>query len=179
MHHADHHKPPGSSPDDTPAIAALRAYKHSMLLHRRLFMAAFAAEGIPHAQAGCLRMIVAHDGLSQADLAGMLQVSRPTVTSMLQKMEAAGTIERRDDERDSRITRVYATAEGRRIAKRLVAIHEDLAGCSFGRFSDADLAELGRLLTLLSQYQAEALETGDWPALAHPHHGHHEIEETR
>lgn len=179
MHHAHHDRPPGSSPDDTPAIATLRAYKHSMLLHRRLFMSAFAADGIPHAQAGCLRMIVAHDGLSQADLAEMLHVSRPTVTSMLQKMEAGGTIERRDDEHDSRITRVYATAEGRRIAKKLVAIHEDLAARSFGRFSDAELGEFGRLLTLLSQYQAEALEASDWPALAYPHHGHPEIEETR
>ena len=43
----------------------------------------------------------------------MLHLSRPSVTAMLQALEKSGAIERRSDERDQRLTRVYLTDEGR------------------------------------------------------------------
>lgn len=175
--------PHGCAPPDdggSPVSEAFRAFTRAMMLHRRVAMIAFAEQEIHHAQAGCLRIVTARDGLSQADLADALHVSRPTVTSMLQKMEAAGTIERRDDAHDSRITRVYATAEGRQVAEQLDTVHRELIASTFGTFSEVELVEFKRLLDTLAEREQQVLEARGGAGIPMHHHTHHHgVEEAR
>mgnify|MGYP001764656646 CR=1 FL=1 len=104
---------------DAATMEAFRAFKRAMMLHRRLLMATFAEEHMHPAQAGCLQALAHRDGMSQSDLAEMLHVSRPTVTTMLQRMEAAEVIERR---------RTQAASPGGRKRKPLT---EFFLGCSW------------------------------------------------
>jgi MarR family transcriptional regulator, organic hydroperoxide resistance regulator len=53
------------------------------------------------------------DGLIQSDLACKMQVEAPTLTKMLNRMEKAGLLQRRKDEEDARICRIYLTDAGR------------------------------------------------------------------
>ena len=92
----------GAEGVDAVSMEAFRAFKRAMMLHRRLLMASFNDEPIHPAQAGCLQALAHRDGIGQSDLAEMLHVSRPTVTTMLQRMEAGGLVERRAGEADSR-----------------------------------------------------------------------------
>lgn len=53
------------------------------------------------------------DGCTQSQLVERLRVEPPTVTKMLQRMEAEGIVERRSDSEDARVSRVFLTPRGR------------------------------------------------------------------
>lgn len=155
---------------DGAAMEAFRAFKRAMMLHRRLLMSTFSEERIHPAQAGCLQALAHRDGMSQSDLAEMLHVSRPSVTTMLQRMEGAGVIERRPDEADSRITRVYLTVAGRELADRMRAGFVDMLNVSMGSMPDADKREFTRILGTLNDHVDSVLKergAGPWIHASH------------
>lgn len=147
----DHPHPSGSG------FEAFKALKRSMMLNRRLLGTLLADDEMHPAQAGCLQALSHHDGMSQSDLATALHVSRPTVTTMLQRMEASGTIVRRADEDDSRITRVYLTDSGRATAERMREVLVEVLRLSLGSLSEDERAELARLLTAINDNMEAAL----------------------
>lgn len=155
---------------DAASVDAFREFKRAMMLHRRLLMATFAEEEMHPAQAGCLQALSHRDGLSQSDLAEMLHVSRPTVTTMLQRMESGGTIERRPDEADSRITRVYLTEAGRSLAGRMHVGFAEMLNVSVGSISDADKRELTRILGELNEHVEAVLRERGVGTWTHPGH---------
>lgn len=159
---------------DPASMDAFRAFKRAMMLHRRLLMATVSEEHLHPAQGGCLQALVHRDGMSQSDLAEMLHVSRPTVTTMLQRMETAGSIERRPDAVDSRVTRVFITAEGRELAQRMRAGFAEMLNTSFGCASETDKRELTRILTGINDHVETVLKERGVPSWVHPHVGHDE-----
>lgn len=72
---------------------------------------------------------LAHGGpLSQHQLSGHLQIDRTTVVAVVDRLEAAGLVQRRRNARDRRAYAVTLTEEGRRIqaaGERLVIETED------------------------------------------------------
>jgi DNA-binding MarR family transcriptional regulator len=156
---------------DGATMEAFRAFKRAMMLHRRLLMSTFAEESMHPAQAGCLQALAHRDGMSQSDLAEMLHVSRPTVTTMLQRMDGAGVIERRADESDSRVTRVYLTEAGRALADRMHAGFVDMLNLSMGSMSDADTREFTRILSAVNDHVESVLKERGVGAWVHPGHG--------
>ena len=50
-----------------------------------------------------------NSGMSQRELAKKMKLTPPTITSGIKKMEKQGLIERRSDEQDQRIMRLYLT----------------------------------------------------------------------
>jgi DNA-binding MarR family transcriptional regulator len=164
---------------DPLSAAALHAYKRSMMLHRRLLTTVLASEEALHpAQAGCIQVLADVDGASQSELADALHVSRPTVTTMLQRMEAAGIVERQPDAADSRITRVSLTAEGRALAGRMRTAFSEMVDLSVGRLTEADRRELTRILELLNEHVAAALAERGVPVHGNPHEHPHRHEGT-
>jgi len=69
--------------------------------------------GIHCGQGIALRQLWRTDGVTQSELAHSLHVAPATVTIALQRMERIGLIERRSDERDQRVSRVFLTDRGR------------------------------------------------------------------
>ena len=65
--------------------------------------------GLPHSHAMILFHLWRKDGLAQNILAKTLHITPPTATSTLQRMERDGWIERKRDDSDQRIVRVYLT----------------------------------------------------------------------
>ncbi len=53
------------------------------------------------------------DGQTQTQLAAKLGVQPPTVTKMLQRLQAAGIVERRPSSQDGRVMHVFLTLKGR------------------------------------------------------------------
>lgn len=157
---------------DATTMDSFRAFKRAMMLHRRLLMSSFSEEPLHPAQAGCLQALVHRDGMGQSDLADQLHVSRPTVTMMLKRMESSGLIERRADAADSRITRVYLTEDGRRLAAKMHEGFSEMLNTSIGWLPEADKRELTRILGSVNDHVEQVLkERGAW---AHPHARHHE-----
>ena len=102
-------------------------------------------------QAICLWALSKNDGISQSDLADILGIARPTVSTMLQKMERAGLVERRVDESDQRYTRIHMTPAGRALHDELQAVHAEMVETTIGPLTDEDQIELERLLLLVTQ----------------------------
>ena len=142
---------------DSPHLRISQSFKNAMVMQRRLMTKLLGDLDTHPAQAGCLRLLAREDGMSQSDLAERLQVSRPTVTTMLQKMEASGIIERHPDQRDQRITRIYLTADGRKLDRKLHAVFREIIQSSLGSFSGDEMAEFERLLGKLNENLTRAL----------------------
>jgi MarR family transcriptional regulator, organic hydroperoxide resistance regulator len=81
--------------------------------------AAFSRHGVRVGQNLVLEQLWNEEGLTPGDIAQRLGVSTPTVVKMATRMEAAGFLERRPDERDARLVRLYLTDRGRSVRKPL------------------------------------------------------------
>ncbi len=158
---------PDQAEGETSATASLRAFKRSMMLHRRLMASLLAQDATHPAQAGCLHALAHADGMRQSDLAEVLLVSRPTVTTMMQRMETAGLVERRADTDDARVMRVHLTPEGRARAARMREIVLEVLELSLGSLSETDQAELTRLLEAVNANMAVALAERGADVLRH------------
>ncbi|ABC91169.1 probable transcriptional regulator protein, MarR family [Rhizobium etli CFN 42] len=66
------------------------------------------------------------EGISQQELARKLLVGRSNMSMLLPQMETRRLIERRGDERDKRVLRLYLTDEGRKVTEAAMAIQTDL-----------------------------------------------------
>jgi DNA-binding MarR family transcriptional regulator len=88
--------------------------------------AAFSRHGVRVGQNLVLERLWDKDGLTPGDLAHQLGVSTPTVVKMATRMEAAGLVERRPDDEDARLVRLYLTRRGRAVRRPLERELEEL-----------------------------------------------------
>lgn len=147
--------------DADPSSAVLKQLKRIMHLNRQLLMRTMSDGGGHPAQAGCLRVIGVHDSITQRDLGVTLQVSPATLTTMLQRIERQGLIERWPDEQDQRLMRLRLTDEGRALNARLAEAHLRYIDATITPLAEEDRVELARLLGLLGDNFVAALETAD------------------
>ncbi|CDM57891.1 DNA-binding MarR family transcriptional regulator [Rhizobium tibeticum] len=66
------------------------------------------------------------EGISQQELARKLLVGRSNMSMLLPQMEKRGLIERRSDEKDKRVLRLFLTPEGRDVTQKAMVIQTDL-----------------------------------------------------
>ena len=110
--------------------------------------------GLHRGQGYALIHLWHNDGMSQRDLARSMHISPASVTNMLQRMERDGWIERKRDEADQRVVRVYLTdkANDTRIqAKRVFREMEDALNSIY---TVDEQSTLKQLLTRLYEHLA-------------------------
>lgn len=88
-------------------------------IHRTLAGALISDLGIYTGQEILLARLGTEDGQSQKSLAHLVRLDHSTVSKMVGRLEAAGLVEQRKDEKDERISRVYLTEAGRRIQESI------------------------------------------------------------
>jgi DNA-binding MarR family transcriptional regulator len=166
--HEHHHHgfgSPSEPPDLTgvePSTAGvLSAFRQTMHLNRQLFMRLAAGSGGHSGRTIVLGVLASHDGITQKDLAERMHLARPTVTTMLQKMEHEGLIERWDDPEDQRLTRIRLTDAGRTVGKDMGDVYARYVNMTIGTLSEADRLEFARLLGLMSDNITAALKELD------------------
>jgi DNA-binding MarR family transcriptional regulator len=115
------------------------------LLHRRVHTL-LGGVGLHRGQHFVLRALWELEGRTQTELANLTRVSPATITNMLQRMERDGLIERRQDPGDQRVSRVYPTAEGRRIREAAQGAWLQIEKEAFAGFTDAEVERLRELL---------------------------------
>jgi DNA-binding MarR family transcriptional regulator len=74
--------------------------------------------GVPPAQLSALSVLVFGGPRTLGELAAAEQVRPPTMTRIVQGLEAAGLVRRERDSADARVHRLRATATGRRVVQR-------------------------------------------------------------
>lgn len=122
---------------------------------QRQIMTRGTSSGFSFPRVACLRTLAHADGISQRDLAEMLHLSRPTVTTLLQGLEDDGYIERRPDEKDRRVTRAFITERGREVNAEGREFFTRQLNETIGTMSEEDRSELARLLKLLNDRGAQ------------------------
>ena len=119
--------------------------------------------GLTRAQWWVLTHLFRADGITQTELAEVLEIEKPTLGRLLDRLEAKGWVQRRHDARDRRIWRVRLTKEVEPALRTMRAIaaelrRDALAGLSAAeseRFVDSLLAIKSNLLRLQSAASAE------------------------
>jgi DNA-binding MarR family transcriptional regulator len=76
------------------------------------------ATGVPPAQLSALSVLVFAGPRTLGELAAAEHVRPPTMTRIVQALEADGLVRRERDAEDGRIHRLHATAKGRRVMQR-------------------------------------------------------------
>ncbi len=102
--------------------------------------------GIYPGQIPVLGLVAKKDGLSQRELAEILRIKPPTVNVSVQRLEKAGFLYKKPDEKDQRVTRIYMTEKGKETkAKALERIRKNEAVMLEG-FSEVEQCLLRRFL---------------------------------
>jgi DNA-binding MarR family transcriptional regulator len=112
--------------------------------------------GLTAAQFDVLANLGMSEGITQQELAGRLLVTKGNVCGLLDRMEAAGLVERRPDPTDRRANRLHLTRQGRAALRKAFPAHLGLVGQCMGALSSAEQSSLASLLARIEQ--AECLE---------------------
>jgi MarR family transcriptional regulator, organic hydroperoxide resistance regulator len=144
---------------DELTLRTFKAFGRAFHLHRQALLRGLSRTGLHHGEVIALRLLAETDGMSQRDLADVLHLSRPRVTSILQNLEKSGAVTRASDPDDQRVTRVFLTAGGRQQEEANRAAFEEYVNATIGALDDADKVELERLLDALSARIAARLQS--------------------
>lgn len=101
--------------------------------------------GLYRGQPRMLRALWEQEGLTHTELSRQLRVQPATITKMLQRMEKAGFVERRQDPDDQRVSRVYLTAAGRAVREDVQQVWRRLEEEAFASFTEEESLLLRQL----------------------------------
>jgi DNA-binding MarR family transcriptional regulator len=130
-------------------------------LLRRDFDRRVAHLGLSQAQWRVLARLWVCEGINQASLAEQIEIAPISLTRLIDRMAAAGWVERRPDPRDRRAVRLFLTAKAQPLLSELQRLGEatrDVAVTGLGE------AETRQLLAHLQTIKANLLAAGDAPA---------------
>ncbi|MDS0527184.1 MarR family transcriptional regulator [Clostridium sp. SHJSY1] len=103
-------------------------------------------KGIHPGQQHLLIRLFKKNGQSQKDLAKNMSVKPATITVMLTRMEKSGLIERKKDENDQRVTRIFITEKGQEVCKEAKKIAKQVEEECFENFTIEEKVVFRRLL---------------------------------
>lgn len=132
---------------DIPAFGLM-----GMLMHKMMNR----AKGIYHefdlnkSQAGILFALHRSDSMSQKELAARLNVTPPSITSSIQKMEREGFLTRHPDPEDQRVMRLMLTEKGKSCIKGVYAVAEQMEKLMFQGMTGEEVMLFKRLLFQIS-----------------------------
>jgi len=106
---------------------------------RTLFDARVRAKGLTLARARTLMHLARRDGMTQTELAEILEVEGPTLVRLLDGLEAQGLTERRPVEGDRRAKQIALTAEGQQLAAEVTRLANELREEVLADIPEADL----------------------------------------
>lgn len=112
--------------------------------------------GITPGQYAVLKVLWECDGQSGAAIGERLQLDSATMTGLLDRLTAAGLIERHPHPADRRINRVVLTERGRALHAPLDHEMEAMNTAFFGRFAPNDAAHLRTMLAALGSVEVAA-----------------------
>jgi DNA-binding MarR family transcriptional regulator len=110
------------------------------------FNGRLAEHGLTTTQWGVLACLWREDGLSQRDLSRRTGTDPATLTEMLKRMEARGLVRRVRDPENNRLQRVYITERDTTLRDTLTADASAVNLLATDGFSEAERAQLLRLL---------------------------------
>lgn len=118
---------------------------------RRAFGRRAAALGVTGAQWKVLFRLSRMPGMRQVDLAEALDVEPITLCRIVDRLEAAGLVERVGDPDDRRAWRLHVTAKAVPLVEQLRALGDVLMGEAFSGIEVAELEQVRRILARMRE----------------------------
>jgi len=118
-------------------------------LHRNLR----SRESLPvsRPQLGLLWMTSRRPGLTVSDLARRFMLAKSNVSEMVERLGRQDLLEKKPDETDQRLVRLYVTEKGRLMLQTAWARHLESAGEALAGLSEGQLAEAARHLETIAR----------------------------
>ncbi|RAI59395.1 MarR family transcriptional regulator [Roseicella frigidaeris] len=113
--------------------------------------------GLTRSQWLVLSQLHRHPGISQSELAEMLEVERATAGRMIDRMERRAWLVRRPDPDDRRVNRLYLTAAAERVQAEMGRIAEALLDDAMACL---DEGEREALTGMMERVKAQLLDLG-------------------
>lgn len=102
--------------------------------------------GITRSQWWVLIYLARHDGMTQTDLAGLLDLGKAALGGLVDRLEESGAIERRADSSDRRAKRIFLTNQGNRTIKEMQGVSHDMSERILEGLDEAERVQLADLL---------------------------------
>ncbi|MFV0385195.1 MarR family winged helix-turn-helix transcriptional regulator [Paracoccus sp. (in: a-proteobacteria)] len=113
--------------------------------------------GLTFTQAMLLHHLMVRDGATQVELARRMDLGTVTISGVIDRLEAAGWVVRKPDERDRRAKTVWKTEAANAIRSDLVTALKSLNDLTLHGLTDSQIAELSTLLRQARASLAQAL----------------------
>ena len=122
-----------------------------------------AMGGLNLAEGSCLAVIDRHGPLSLSDVASRENLSAPTITKIVTRLESRGLIERLADPADRRVSMVAVSRSGAALLERVRSSRTAYLHRKLRELSDEDLSRLLAALPVLEALATEHTEVDPAP----------------
>lgn len=120
-------------------------------LRRVSFDRELAPLGITRSQWWVLAFISRNDGLPQTQLANELDVGKVALGSLIDRLQTGGFVERRADDKDRRVKRIFLTDKARQLIKDIVPITDKFNARILEGIPREDLEQTSKTLYKMKQ----------------------------
>lgn len=135
--------------EDTGEAEAVRVWFRLMRLETRMRVAVsdrLRHLGLSVPQCDVLTTLTEREGISQQALAQRLYVTKGNISGLVDRLVAAGLVERRAIVADKRQHAIYLTSAGRAAAEKAIACQRRFVAETIGRLPAGKLSSLDQLL---------------------------------
>lgn len=115
--------------------------------------------GMTRAQWAVLAKVERNEGMKQSELAEQLEMQPITLTRLIDKLAEAGLIERRGDDSDRRVNRLYLKKAARPLLTKLAGLKAELTENALAGISGADAQRLMTQLETIKENVRNALQS--------------------
>ena len=109
--------------------------------------------GLRAHHAGLLRMLGSNPGMTQQAMADLFGIFPSRLVALLDELEQEHLVERRNDPADRRSYRLFLTAQGRTILKKIGAVTRQLEEDLLASLTESQRGDLGELLRRIVSQQ--------------------------
>jgi len=117
-----------------------------------------ARYGITRAQWAVLAKVERNEGLKQSELAEQMEMQPITLTRLIDRLCDNGWIERRDDETDRRVNRLYLRRAARPLLGKLGGLRSELTATALEGINPADAYRLLAQLEAIKENVRNAIQ---------------------
>lgn len=119
-------------------------------LHRMLVDAQLGDIGLSPGQPPVIMLLHEMSGCTHNELAHAMDIRPATLTVMLTRMERAGWVERKGDQRDHRISRIFSTEKGEQAYEFLRGVSDENERLMLSNLPPEDILVLNRCIVQMT-----------------------------
>jgi MarR family transcriptional regulator for hemolysin len=120
--------------------------------------------GLTRAQWAVLAKLERTEGLKQTEIADLMEIQPITLTRLIDKLCNAGLIERRSDDTDRRVNRLYLTAAAQPLMAKLAVLRSEITRTALASLSNEETHQLVDQLESIKDNVRDALASAAQPS---------------